>query len=170
MHGHSELECFFDEKKCGGYPLRIWIDADACPNPVKEIVFRASKRLNVPVTLVANRPLKTPPSRLINAIQVSQGIDMADHYLLQHTTDRDLVITADIPLAACLVERGVPALNPRGELYTENNVRERLASRNLMEELRATGMAGGGPAPYNDRDKQSFANSLDRWLVKHRTG
>jgi uncharacterized protein YaiI (UPF0178 family) len=95
---------------------------------------------------------------------------MADHYLLQHTTDRDLVITADIPLAACLVERGVPALNPRGELYTENNVRERLASRNLMEELRATGVVGGGPAPYHDRDKQSFANSLDRWLVKHRTG
>ena len=148
--------------------MRIWIDADACPNPVKEIVFRASRRLGVPVTLVANRLLKTPPSPLINAVQVSQGFDVADHYLLQHTTDGDLVITADIPLAAGLVERGVPALNPRGELYTENNVRERLASRNLMEELRATGVLGSGPAPYNDRDKQSFANSLDRWLTQRR--
>ena len=150
--------------------MRIWIDADACPNPVKEIVFRASKRLGVPVTLVANHLLKTPSSPLINAVQVSQGFDVADHYLLQHTTDGDLVITADIPLAAGLVERGVPALNPRGELYTENNVRERLASRNLMEELRGTGVLGGGPAPYNDRDKQSFANSLDRWLTQRRTG
>ncbi|MEZ5585164.1 MAG: YaiI/YqxD family protein [Candidatus Competibacteraceae bacterium] len=150
------------------YGLKIWIDADACPNPVKEIVFRASKRRRVPVTLVANRLLKTPPSPLITAVQVSQGFDVADNYLLQHAAADDLVITADIPLAAGLVERGIAALNPRGELYTENNVGERLASRNLMEELRSTGMLGGGPSPYSDRDKQSFANSLDRWLAQRR--
>jgi len=150
--------------------LKIWIDADACPGPVKEIVFRASKRLSVPVTLVANRPLRTPPSRLINAVQVSQGFDVADHYLLQQATDEDLVITADIPLAAGLVERGVPALNPRGELYTEHNIRERLAMRNLMDELRSTGEIRGGPPPYGERDKQAFANSLDRWLAKRRSG
>lgn len=150
--------------------MRIWIDADACPNPVKDIVFRASRRLGVPVTLVANRPLKTPASRLVNAVQVSPGFDVADHYLLQHATAADLVITADIPLAAELVERGVPALNPRGELYTADNVRERLAVRDLMEQLRASGTLGGGPAPYAERDKQAFANSLDRWLAKRRSG
>lgn len=150
--------------------MRIWIDADACPNPVKEIVFRASKRLGVPVTLVANSPLRTPPSRLIKVVQVSSGFDAADHYLLHHARVADLVITADIPLAADLVERGVPALNPRGELYTVDNISERLAVRNLMEQVRSSGTFGGGPAPYTERDKQAFANSLDRWLVKSRSG
>jgi len=131
-------------------------------------VFRASKRRHVPVTLVANQLLKTPPSPFIKAIQVSPGFDVADNYLLQHADMADLVVTADIPLAAELVKRGITALNPRGELYTEDNVGERLASRNLMEELRSTGVVGGGPAPYGDRDKQSFANSLDRWLAKNR--
>ena len=146
--------------------MKIWIDADACPNPVKTIVFRAAQRLEIPVTLVANRMLKPPTSRLINAVRVSPCLDAADHYLLQHTTAGDLVITADIPLAAGLVARRVAALNPRGEIYTENNISERLASRNLMEELRATGRLGGGPAPYDNRDKQAFANRLDRWLVQ----
>ena len=150
--------------------LRIWIDADACPNPVKEIVFRASRRLGVPVTLVANRPLKTPPSPLVDTVRVSAGFDVADHYLLQHAGPEDLVITADIPLAAALVERGVPALNPRGDLYTENNVRERLAVRDLMQQLRDSGEIGGGPAPYGERDKQAFANGLDRWLAKRPSG
>ncbi|MCP5425174.1 MAG: YaiI/YqxD family protein [Gammaproteobacteria bacterium] len=148
--------------------MKIWIDADACPNPIKEVVYRASKRLTISVTLVANRPLKTPASRLIQAIQVSQGFDVADHYLIGHAARGDLVVTGDIPLAAELIERGIAALNPRGEMYTRDNVGERLATRNLMEDLRATGMVGGGPAPFSERDKQAFANSLDRWLAQYR--
>ncbi|MEZ5583011.1 MAG: YaiI/YqxD family protein [Candidatus Competibacteraceae bacterium] len=149
--------------------MKIWIDADACPNPVKEIVFRASKRRHIPVTLVANQVLKTPPSPLIKAIQVSPGFDVADNYLLQHANAADLVVTADIPLAAELVKsEGLRRSTRVGELYTEDNVGERLASRNLMEELRSTGMVGGGPAPYGDRDKQAFANSLDRWTAQRR--
>ncbi|HYQ93185.1 MAG TPA: YaiI/YqxD family protein [Candidatus Competibacteraceae bacterium] len=146
--------------------MKIWIDADACPNLVKAIVFRAAQRLKIPVTLVANQRLPPPTSRLIDTVQVSACLDAADHYLLQHTTAGDLVITADIPLAAGLVRQGVVALNPRGELYTENNITARLASRNLMEELRATGVPGGGPAPYDNRDTHAFANRLDRWLTQ----
>ena len=146
--------------------MKIWIDADACPAPVKAIVFRASQRLGVPVTLVANHRAQSPPSPLITVVQVDRGFDAADDYLVEHATASDLVITADIPLAARLVAQGVPALNPRGELYTADNVRERLALRNLKEELRAAGNMTGGPAPYHDRDKQAFANSLDRWLAR----
>lgn len=146
--------------------MKIWIDADACPVPVKTIVFRASQRLNVPVILVANQRLPTPPSPLITAVQVNHGFDEADHYIVQQATVADLVITADIPLAARLVAQGVPALNPRGELYTADNIQERLALRNLKEELRSAGTLTGGPAPYHDRDKQTFANSLDRWLAR----
>ncbi|HNW78695.1 MAG TPA: YaiI/YqxD family protein [Candidatus Competibacteraceae bacterium] len=150
--------------------MPIWIDADACPAPVKVIVFRAAQRRGIAVTLVANQRLQVPPSPLIRAIQVSTGLDAADDYLVEHATASDLVITADIPLAARLVERGVPALNPRGELYTADNVRERLALRNLKEELRAIGTLSGGPPPYHERDKQAFANSLDRWLTRQRSG
>ena len=149
--------------------MKIWIDADACPVPVKTIVFRASQRVSVPVTLVANHPARTPPSPLITAVHVSQGFDTADDYIVQNATASDLVITADIPLAARLVAQGVPALNPRGELYTADNIQERLALRNLKEELRSAGNMTGGPAPYHDRDKQAFANSLDRWLARRRT-
>jgi hypothetical protein len=146
--------------------VKIWIDADACPAPVKAIVFRASQRLGVPVTLVANHRAQSPPSPLIAVVQVDRGLDAADDYLVEHAAASDLVITADIPLAARLVAQGVPALNPRGELYTADNVRERLALRNLKEELRTAGNMTGGPAPYHDRDKQAFANSLDRWLAR----
>ena len=148
--------------------MKIWIDADACPAPVKAIVFRASQRRGVPVTLVANHRAQSPPSPLITVVQVDQGFDAADDYLVEHATASDLVITADIPLAARLVAQGVPALNPRGELYTADNIQERLALRNLKEELRAAGSVTGGPAPYHDRDKQAFANSLDRWLAQRR--
>lgn len=148
--------------------MKIWIDADACPAPVKAIVFRASQRASVPVTLVANHRAQTPPSPLITVVQVSQGFDAADDYIVEHATASDLVITADIPLAARLVAQGIPALNPRGELYTEDNVQERLALRNLKEELRTAGNMTGGPAPYHNRDKQAFANSLDRWLARQR--
>ncbi|HPF57201.1 MAG TPA: YaiI/YqxD family protein [Candidatus Competibacteraceae bacterium] len=147
--------------------MKIWIDADACPAPVKTIIFRASQRVRIPVTLVANHRAQTPPSPLIKVVQVSQGFDAADDYITGHATASDLVITGDIPLAARLVAQGIPALNPRGELYTADNVQERLALRNLKEELRSAGGMTGGPAPYHDRDKQAFANSLDRWLTRH---
>ena len=150
--------------------MPIWIDADACPAPVKTIVFRAAQRVRIPVTLVANQRTQTPLSPLIKVVQVSQGFDAADDYIVEHATARDLVITADIPLAARLVAQGIPALNPRGELYTADNIQERLALRNLKEELRSAGSITGGPAPYHDRDKQAFANSLDRWLTQRRAG
>lgn len=148
--------------------MRIWIDADACPVSVKTIVFRASQRIGVPVILVANQRLPTPPSPLITAVQVNHGFDEADHYIVRQAAIGDLVITADIPLAARLAAQGVAALNPRGELYTADNIQERLALRNLKEDLRAAGVVTGGPAPYHDRDKQAFANSLDRWLARNR--
>ena len=150
--------------------MQIWIDADACPAPVKTIVFRASQRVRIPITLVANQRAQMPPSPLIRVVQVSQGFDAADDYIVEHATASDLVITADIPLAARLVAQGIPALNPRGESYTADNIQERLALRNLKEELRSAGSIIGGPAPYHDRDKQAFANSLDRWLTQRRAG
>ena len=150
--------------------MKIWIDADACPVPVKEIVFRASRRIGVPVTLVANRRLLLPPSALITAVQVGQTADEADHYIVEQAQSGDLVITADIPLAARLVDKAIAALNPRGELYTAENVRERLSLRDFKETLRSTGVVTGGPPPYQNRDKQAFANGLDRWLALHQTG
>lgn len=150
--------------------VRIWIDADACPGPVRDIVFRAARRTNVPVTLVANRPLPLPRSPLIAAVRVGSGLDEADHYLAQAAGAADLVITADIPLAARLVARGVAALNPRGEAYTAENIQERLTLRDLKEALRSAGAATGGPLPYHNRDKQAFANALDRWLARQRAG
>lgn len=149
--------------------MKIWIDADACPGPVRDIVLRASRRVGVPVTLVANRPLQLPRSPLIAAVQVSQGLDEADHYLAEQAKCGDLVITGDIPLAARLVAQGIAALNPRGELYSAENIQERLALRDFKEELRSAGAATGGPAPYHNRDKQAFANSLDGWLARCRT-
>ena len=148
--------------------MTIWIDADACPAPVKVIVFRASQRLGIAVTLVANQRLLTPSSPFITAVQVGSSLDAADDYLVEHATTGDLVITADIPLAARLVKRGVAALNPRGEMYTADTIRERLTLRNFKEDLRAAGRLTGGPPPYHDRDKQTFANSLDRWLTQQR--
>ncbi|MCB1766752.1 MAG: YaiI/YqxD family protein [Candidatus Competibacteraceae bacterium] len=150
--------------------MQIWIDADACPAPVKAIVFRASQRVRIPVTLVANQRAQKPALPLIKVVQVSQGFDAADDYIVANATASDLVITADIPLAARLVAQGIPALNPRGELYTADNIQERLALRNFKEELRSAGSITGGPAPYHDRDKQAFANSLDRWLTQRRAG
>ena len=146
------------------------MDADACPGPVRDIVFRAARRVGVPVTRVANRPLPLPRSPLIGAVRVGPGLDEADHYLVQAAEADDLVITADIPLAARLVARGVAALNPRGEWYTAENIQERLALRDLKEELRSAGVTTGGPSPFHHRDKQAFANALDRWPARHRAG
>lgn len=146
--------------------MRIWVDADACPNVIKEILFRASERTQVPLTLVANQPLRTPSSPLIRQLQVASGFDEADRRIVELVASGDLVITADIPLAAKVIEKGALALNPRGELYTEDNVRERLAMRNLMDELRGGGMITGGPAVLNQSDRQAFANALDRVLTR----
>ncbi|MCK9395726.1 MAG: YaiI/YqxD family protein [Methylobacter sp.] len=147
--------------------MRIWVDADACPNVVKDILFRAAERKQLPLTLVANQFLKIPPPRVIGAVQVSGGFDVADNYIVKHLQENDLVITADIPLAAEVIAKNAHALNPRGELYTKENIRERLAMRDFMEEMRSTGQTSGGPPPLGQRDRQDFANALDRFLAKY---
>jgi uncharacterized protein YaiI (UPF0178 family) len=149
--------------------MQIWVDADACPKVVKDILFRAAERVQVPLILVANQPLRTPPSPLIRSVQVPGGFDVADTYIAEQITPGDLVITADIPLAAQVIERRAHALNPRGELYTEDNIRERLALRDFMDELRGSGVQTGGPAALNHGDRQAFANQLDRFLARHAT-
>lgn len=146
--------------------MQIWVDADATPAPVKEILFRAAQRQQITTTLVANQNLSTPNSPHLKTIQVPGGFDVADNYIVQHCNRGDLVITADIPLAAEVVEKGAIAINPRGEKYTSENIRQRLAMRDFMEELRTTGQNHGGPKPYNQQDRQSFANTLDRLLAK----
>jgi hypothetical protein len=148
--------------------VRIWVDADACPQVVKEILFRAAERAQVLTTLVANATLRTPPSAFIRSVRVGKGFDVADHWIVQQMQGGDLVITADIPLAAAVIARGAHALDPRGELYSEDNVQERLAVRNLLQELRSTGEILGGPAPFGQSDRQRFANHLDRFLTRHR--
>lgn len=148
--------------------MTIWIDADACPVPVREIVLRAGQRTNTALVFVANSPLPIPRRPLIKAVQVSQGFDVADNYISQHAQVKDLVITQDIPLAAEIVEQGITALNPRGELYTVENIRQRLAMRNFAEELRNIGQISGGPNKFGDKEKQTFANALDRWLQKNK--
>ena len=146
--------------------MKIWIDADACPNVVKDIIFRASTRTKTTVTLVANQYIPKPKSPLINSIQVKQGFDEADNYIVEHLDPNDIVITADIPLASDAIDKGAIVINPRGDLYTEENIKQRLSTRDLMEELRATGMVSGGPPVYGPKDGQSFANCLDRLLAK----
>src|SRR5436309_9366657 len=149
--------------------MQIWVDADACPQVIKDILFRAAERAHVMTTLVSNMPLlRTPSSPFIRTIRVAKGFDVADQRIAQELQPGDLVITADLPLAAEVVARGAHALDPRGELYSEDNVRERLAFRNLMQDLRATGELIGGPAPFGQADRQRFANHLDRILTKHR--
>ena len=146
--------------------MKIWIDADACPRVIKEIIFRASERLDLSVLLVANKSLAKHDSRLVESIVVADGFDVADDYIAEHAAAEDLVITADIPLAARVVANGGIALDPRGELYTEENVGERLSMRDLMMELRADGFAQGGPSQFSLVDRQRFASSLDRILTK----
>ena len=148
--------------------MQIWVDADACPNVIKDILFRAATRAHVSLTLVANQLLRTPPSPYIKAIQVPSGFDVADSKIVQQLQPGDLVVTADIPLAALVIEKGGHALNPRGEFYTTENIRERLTMRNFMDELRNTGVNTGGPAVLSLSDRQAFANQLDRFLTKTR--
>lgn len=146
--------------------MQIWVDADACPKVIKDILFRAAQRVGVPMVLVANQPVATPKSTLISSIQVASGFDVADNRIVQDMRAGDLVITADIPLAAEVIEQDGHALNPRGEFYTKNNIKERLAMRNLMTELRDTGVQTGGPPPLGQRERQAFANQLDRFLAR----
>ena len=148
--------------------MQIWVDADACPNVIKEILYRAAQRLQIELILVANQPLRIPPSRFIRTLQVSAGFDVADREIEQRLSPGDLVITADIPLAAAAIERGAYALNPRGELYTEANIGERLGMRNMLDQLRSSGVVTGGPATLTQADRQAFANQLDRFLARHR--
>ena len=145
---------------------RIWVDADACPVAIKEILFRAAQRAQVQVTLVANHALRTPPSPYIRSIQVAGGFDVADNEIVGLVESGDLVVTQDIPLAAAVIGKGALAVHPRGELYTPDTIQQRLTMRNFMEELRSAGVNTGGPAALHPRDKQAFGNQLDRWLAQ----
>lgn len=144
--------------------MQIWVDADACPAAIKEILYRAAERLKIPLTLVANRPLRTPPSSYIRTVQVLPGFDVADKEIVQRVQADDLVITADIPLAAEIIACGALALDPRGELYTPDNIREKLQIRNFMDQLRASGVQTSGPAAFDQADRKRFADRLDRLL------
>jgi uncharacterized protein YaiI (UPF0178 family) len=147
-------------------PPQIWVDADACPGVIKDILFRAAERAQVHVTLVANQWIRCPASRYIRALQVQGGFDVADSEIVERMHAGDLVVTQDIPLAARVIEKGGVAINPRGERYTPDNMAERLSMRNFMEELRGAGVQTGGPAAFHARDRQAFANQLDRWLAQ----
>lgn len=142
----------------------IWVDADACPRVIKDILFRAAERTGIEVILVANQAVTVPALKQIRSVQVGSGFDVADNYIVQHAKAGDLVITADIPLAAEVIENGSVALNPRGELYTPQNIRQRLNMRDFMDTMRGSGIQTGGPPPLNQSDRQSFANHLDRYL------
>ena len=144
------------------------VDADACPGEIKELLFRAAKRTKTQITLVANQPLRTPRSEFIDCLLGPAGTDVADRRIVELAEPGDLVVTADIPLAAEVVAQGGKALNPRGELYTHNNVGDRLAVRNLLDKLRGGGQITGGPANFTAKDRQAFANQLDRWLTAAR--
>src|SRR2546427_9897901 len=150
--------------------MQIWVDADACPQAIKEILFRAAERAQIFTTLVANTLLRVPSAPFIKSVRVAKGFNVADHQIVEQIQPGDLVITADIPLAAEVISRGAHALDPRGELYSEDNVRERLALRNLMQELRSGGEQLGGPAPFRQSDRQLFANQLDQFLTRRRDG
>ena len=147
--------------------MKIWVDADACPGVIKEILFRAAQRTEVTMTLVANQAVRIPPSRHIKMIQVASGFDVADNEIVKRVNPGDLVITADIPLAAEVIEKGGNALNPRGELYTADNIKNRLTMRDFMDTLRSSGIDTGGPPALNQGDRKAFANQLDRFLSKH---
>lgn len=146
--------------------VQIWVDADACPNAIKEILFRAADRLRLPVTLVANQPVAVPRSPYIRALRVSAGFDVADNQIVRDLQPGDLVVTADIPLAAAVLEKGGHALNPRGERYTRDNIRDRLVMRDFMETLRSSGVVTGGPPPLSQTDRKAFADALDRFLAR----
>jgi hypothetical protein len=150
--------------------MTIWVDADACPKVIRDILFRAAERTGVALTLVANQPLRTPPSAHIRSLQVAPGFDVADNEIVRRLAPGDLVITADIPLAAEVIDKGALALNPRGELYTAHNVRARLNMRDFMETMRSSGVVTDGPPALNQADRKAFADQLDRWLARQGKG
>lgn len=147
--------------------MPIWVDADACPVPIREILCRAANRWKVDTTFVANQSVRVPPSPFIRTRQVAQGFDVADREIVDQLSSGDLVITQDIPLAAEAIEKGAAALSPRGQPFTPDNIRQRLAMRNFMEELRNAGQVTGGPSSFSQTDRKAFADQLDRWLQKH---
>jgi|TARA_B110000977_G_scaffold201594_1_gene297090 uncharacterized protein YaiI (UPF0178 family) len=150
--------------------IKIYVDADACPGTVKEILYRISQRTGIEVILVANQPLSTPRIPTVRSIQVSQGFDVADDHIVTLVQKHDLVITADIPLAAEVIDKGGKALNPRGELYTAANIKARLNMRDFMDSMRNSGVqVGGGPPPLSQRDRMDFANAIDRYIAKFST-
>lgn len=148
--------------------LTIWVDGDACPNLIKNVLFRAAQKRQLNLLLVANQFIAVPPSKFIRAIRVSGGFDVADDYIVQHLQAGDLVITADIPLAAQVIDGQAFAINPRGEVYSRDNIGEKLAMRNFMEDMRNNGMVSGGAAAMAAKDVQNFANALDRFLAGRR--
>jgi len=148
--------------------MKIWVDADACPKVIKEILFRAAIRLNIPLVLVANQYFQFPISVFISFMQVPFGFDVADNKIVEEIKEGDLVITADIPLASLVINKNATALNPRGELYSTSNIKQRLAMRNFNEELRSAGIMSGGPAKLSAKDSQAFANQLDKILSKYK--
>ena len=148
--------------------MRIWVDADACPVPIKEILYRVANRVGIELTLIANQMLRVPPSPWIKALQVSSGFDVADQRIAQEAEAGDVVVTADIPLAALVVAKGAVVIDPRGELLDKGNIQERLTMRNFMETLRNSGVETGGPAALSSADRQAFANQLDRLLARRR--
>ena len=147
--------------------MKIWVDADACPNPIKEILFRAAERTGTALTLIANHDIAVKPSRHINFLRVKSGFDVADNEIVNRLAAGDLVITGDIPLAAEIIENQGQALSPRGELFTHDNIKARLTMRDLMESLRASGVESGGQAPLNHSDRKAFADQLDKILTRH---
>ncbi|MGI9236238.1 MAG: YaiI/YqxD family protein [Woeseiaceae bacterium] len=146
--------------------MRIWVDADACPVVIKDILYRAAERTGVPLVLVANQPLRTPNSEFISTVQVPRGFDVADDEIVKRCEQGDMVITSDIPLAAEVIGKGGHALSPRGELHTTENIRARLNMRDFLDTMRASGVDTGGPPALSQRDRQEFANNLDRFLTK----
>ncbi|AOE40380.1 YaiI/YqxD family protein [Pantoea agglomerans] len=146
----------------------IWVDADACPNVIKEVLYRAADRTATTITFVANQFLRVPPSPYLRTLQVPAGFDVADNEIVRRCQPGDLVITADIPLAAEVIEKGAAALNPRGERYSPATIRERLTMRDFMDTLRSSGVQTGGPAAMSPRDRQQFANELDSWLTQQK--
>lgn len=148
--------------------MQIWVDADACPGEIKELLFRAAERLKVRLTLVANQSLRIPQSEFIDTVLVRDGANVADRRIVELAAPGDLVVTSDIPLAADVVAKGANAIDPRGELYTDANIGERLALRNMLDQLRGDGHIGGGPPNFGPKDRQAFANQLDRWLTRRK--
>ena len=170
MNEHANLERIQTEANAviGSDKMQVLVDADACPVVIKDMLFRAARRAEVCVTLVANRYLQTPPSPYIKSMQVPAGADAADIRIVELAVAGDLVITADIPLAAAALDKGAFVLDPRGSWFSRENIEERLTMRAVMDQLRSTGVDTGGPAPYSPRDSKTFAGQLDRFLARHR--